>query len=342
MDISKTKEILKNIIIKLPFSFFLKSQNANLTIPYYHMVSNEEIPHIKHIYPHKTVQQFSNDVDCILKHFKPIDLMTLLAFIKKGREIPQESLLLTFDDGFAQMHDVVMPILLKKGISATFFINSDFTDNINLCHQHKASIIVKYLLLNNISDAAKRNIEQLLPHNGSMDNPIIFHILSIKYDQRDLIDRIAEILEIDFKRYLKKHQPYLTTQQIQKMVSVGFTIGAHSIDHPLYADISLEEQLRQTIESVTFVRNRFNLDYGAFAFPHSDNGVSEQYFHQIEESGLVDVSFGTAGMIADSVPNHFQRFSLEKPLLPAKNIFTYQYAKRLWRNIKHSNKRKRN
>jgi hypothetical protein len=89
------------------------------------------------------------------------------------------------------------------------------------------------------------------------------------------------------------------------------------------------------------VRNTFNLDYGAFAFPHSDLGVSKQYFNQIENSGLVDVSFGTSGMIEDCMPNHFQRFSLENPLRPAKNILAYQYARRFWRIIKHDSSIKR-
>ena len=66
--------------------------------------------------------------------------------------------------------------------------------------------------------------------------------------------------------------------------------------------LPLEEQLRQTIESTRTVRTAFNLPYGVFAFPHSDLGVGAEFFRAIEETGLVDLSFGTAGLLDDTAP----------------------------------------
>jgi peptidoglycan/xylan/chitin deacetylase (PgdA/CDA1 family) len=302
------------------------------------MVSDDEVLHIKHLYSHKSVKEFSDDIDFILKYFLPISLNDIFNHLSMRKPLPPKALHMTFDDGFREAHDIVAPILIKKGIPATFFINSSFTDNNALCYQHKASLIVEHLLHHNISKTAQGKIEHLLGPSAVKTTATNFHILAIKYDQRNLIDRIAEILDMDFNDYLQGYHPYLTTQQIHQLITGGFTIGAHSIDHPLYAKLTLEEQISQTMESVRFVRNTFNLDYGAFAFPHSDLGVSKQYFNLIENSGLVDISFGTSGMIEDCIQNHYQRFSLENPLLPAQKIFAYQYAKRLWRYIKHSNK----
>ena len=96
--------------------------------------------------------------------------------------------------------------------------------------------------------------------------------------------------------------------QIKGLIKEGFNIGDHSIDHPLYSLLSLRDQLYQTIESVKLIRERFSLYYGAFAFPHSDNNVSKKFFVELYNSGLVDISFGTGGMIKDCVPNNLQRF----------------------------------
>lgn len=335
------KSRFANALTKVPFVIYDLISKNNLFIAYYHMVNDKEVLHIKHLYPHKTVKQFDVDLDYILKYFKPISLADLLANQKQGNPLPSQALHLTFDDGFREMHDIVAPILKQKGIPATFFINSSFTDNNELCYQHKASIIVEYLLHNNISKPVQKRIEALLPQNIKKDTTMSSHILAIKYARRTIVDNIAEILEMDFKNYLQKHQPYLTTEQIRKLIAEGFAIGAHSIDHPLYANLALEEQLRQTLESVSFVKNTFNLKYGAFAFPHSNLGVSKKYFDEIAKSHLVDISFGTAGMIDDCVSNSIQRFSLEKPLMPVKNIFSYQSAKRLWRIINRNNVIKR-
>lgn len=38
----------------------------------------------------------------------------------------------------------------------------------------------------------------------------------------------------------------MTTAQLVEMKKAGFDIGAHSIDHPLYADIDNNDQKHQT------------------------------------------------------------------------------------------------
>jgi peptidoglycan/xylan/chitin deacetylase (PgdA/CDA1 family) len=336
-----SKILIKNILAAIPVSTLATITHTNLIIPYYHMVSDNTILHIKHLYPHKNIKQFNSDMDFLLKEFNPITLHELLKFSRNEQKLPPRALLLTFDDGFREMHDIVAAILLRKGIPAAFFVNSNFTDNRNLCYQHKASVLLEDIQRKNVPATARKQTEALLLQHHIKSDNITAGILAINYQQRHLVDQIAALLGIDFNNYLQKNQPYMTTDQILRLLKDGFTIGAHSIDHPLYVDLTLKEQIRQTMESVRMVRDTFNLDYGAFAFPHSDNGVSKEYFNQIEKSGLVDVSFGTSGIIKDYVPHHFQRFSLEKPLRPAKNILAYQYAKRLWRIIKHEGTIKR-
>jgi hypothetical protein len=302
------------------------------------MVSDYEVIHTKHLYPHKTIKQFTEDIDYLAKNCHPIRISDLLDHLKHRRTLPPKALLLTFDDGFREMHDIVAPILLQKGMSATFFLNSSFTDNRNFCFQHKASVLVENILQKTISAAVRKRIETLLLQHLIKTGSITDGILTITYRQRDLVDQIATFLEIDFAAYLLQNKPYLSSMQIKKMINDGFTIGAHSIDHPIYANLSEDEQIRQTTESVKFVKEYFNLDYSVFAFPHSDTGVTNKYFTEINKAGLVDISFGTAGMIEDCIPNNFQRLSLEKPIVPAQKIIALHFAKNIYRSLKHSNR----
>lgn len=341
-DKFNTRKVISNIFSMVPLPILKAVIRSSLIIPYYHMISNSDVLHIKHLYPHKTVKQFITDIEYLCKHFNPIHLNDLLLFVRQKNPLPPNSLLLTFDDGFREMHDIVAPILLQKGVPAIFFINSSFTDNYDLCYQHKASVIAEHLLKNTASEVVQKKIVKFLLKNNIKTNDIKSGVLEIKYKERDFVNTIAQYLNIDFGSYLAQHKPYLTTDQIKKLVSDGFAIGAHSIDHPLYKDLTLEEQLQQTIESVNFVKKSFNVGYGAFAFPHSDNAVSKKYFKQIGESGLVDISFGTSGMIEDCTQSNFQRFSLEKPLMPAAKIIAMQYIKNIYRILKGKNQISRN
>jgi len=296
------------------------------------MVSDDEVLHIKHLYAHKNIQQFKNDIDFLLKNYNPISLFDILDYLKENRSLPDKAFLLTFDDGFREMHDIVAPILLKKGVPATFFINSDFIDNKRLCYQHKASILAEHFKKLLPLDTTKK-IKEIFQKNDLKFTDIKSGILSIKYRQKDIIDEIANLINVNFDDYLSKHKPYLTSDQTKRLINDGFTIGAHSIDHPWYAFLSLEDQLYQTIESVKFIKEKFGLDYGAFAFPHNDKNVSKEFFTELYKSGLVNVSFGAGGMMNKTYVSNFRRISLEKPLMPAEKIIPLRYAKKLFKQL---------
>ena len=70
-------------------------------------------------------------------------LLDVIAWVRGETILPPNSFLLTFDDGFREIYDIIAPILLDKGIPATFFISSGFLDNRELCYQHKASLLVE-------------------------------------------------------------------------------------------------------------------------------------------------------------------------------------------------------
>jgi len=326
--------IVSTVVSGFPISWLHRATGTRLIVPYYHVVSDYNLSHVEHLYKYKTPRQFEDDLHFLLKHYQPLDLLDVLSRMKSGRPLPKRAFLLTFDDGYREIYDVVAPVLMRKGISATFFVNTAFIDNTELCYLNKVSILVEHLA--KVRPTVERQLLALLrAHNIRCDNATA-GLVSLKYAQRDLLAQLADVMRVDFNDYLIKHQPYLTSANINSLIKDGFTIGAHSIDHPLYSALSLTEQLRQTVESVVGVRQMFQLSYGVFAFPHSDHNVTKEFFDTLSSLGVVDLSFGTAGLIRDSAPNHIQRFSLEKPLHSAQRIIAFQYARQLRNLLKMS------
>jgi peptidoglycan/xylan/chitin deacetylase (PgdA/CDA1 family) len=60
------------------------------------------------------------------QHFATITLDQLADHIRYGTPIPQRSVVLTFDDGYADHYWKVLPILERFGLKATFFIVTNF------------------------------------------------------------------------------------------------------------------------------------------------------------------------------------------------------------------------
>jgi peptidoglycan/xylan/chitin deacetylase (PgdA/CDA1 family) len=330
---SASNKILGTLISNIPFQLIKWTGFGKLVIPYYHIVNNQSVPHLKYLYKYKGTQQFRDDIDFLSKHYSSIGLSEIIAWSKGESNLPPNCFHLTFDDGFREIYDVVAPILLEKGVHGTFFISTAFLDNKELCYQHKASLILEKIN-NGIPSSAEMEIGKILSSTDISSSKLSEGIQKIDYRKKDTLDRIAEILLIDFQEYLHDAQPYLSTGQVKELLKWGFEIGAHSIDHPYYSALSLDEQLEQTIESIKDIRETFGLKYGAFAFPHHDRGVSDEFFQKIHQTGLVDITFGTGGMLDKGPLNHRQRVTLENPPIPAREILSWQYARRLFSYLK--------
>ncbi len=294
---------LSPLAARLPLEWLLRISGQKLFLPFYHSVQiDRALPHIKHLYDLRSLETFEKDLDFLLTYYQAIDLASLYQQLQTGQAFERPSFLLSFDDGLREVYDHIAPLLLKKGIPATFFLNSAFIDNRDLFFRYKVSLLTEQLESKNISDATKAEIKAITNTNNLTD---------IKYQDRFILDKVAEFLEFSFQDFLKEQQPYMTQAQIQYLLDQGFSIGAHSIDHPLYKDLDLQEQLRQTRESQHFIDRLFSPAIKAFAFPFTDDGISKRYFERIKAEGITDISFGTAGLKKDTAAFHLQRFPVE-------------------------------
>ena len=280
------------------------------------MVSDEDVPHVSSLYAYRNVARFTEDLELLARGRKALSLDEFLCATRDGGEPPENSFLLTFDDGFREMHDIVAPILTAKGIPAVFFVMSDMLDNEALCFQQKISL----LLCSNASSAAKTATHKLLGDAGISGRDWSSRTRAVKWSQKAILDEAGHLLDVDFNACLREIKPYLTSTQISSMLQRGFSLGSHSIDHPRYGDIPLDEQISQTKESMTVLAHRFALSTRVFAFPHTDLGVTKKFFATLAEQRIVEATFGTAAPALDCVQASYQRFSMEKPDLNGKTL----------------------
>jgi peptidoglycan/xylan/chitin deacetylase (PgdA/CDA1 family) len=220
-------------------------------------------------------------------------------------------------------------MLCKKGIPATFFLNTAFLDRGGMAHHNKISLLLDRMP-RQISKQTVREIEGLLPPPLKAGDGLKSRLLSIRYADRWLVDRIALIAEVDLHQYVVTARPYLSSGEVLSLLRHGFTIGAHSVDHPLYADLSLEEQLTQTRDSIDFIVSRFGLRTRAFAFPHTDAGVGPEFFDAMFSTGVLDACFGTGRLVRHFHPRNVGRFSMEKTSGTTEAIIAREYARAVY------------
>lgn len=292
----------------IPLTWLQAISRQDFISIFYHTISDQELPHIKHLYRVRGTDLFEKDLDYLLKYFSPIGLNDLIHSVQNKAPLPSKSFLLTFDDGLSECYHVIAPILKRKGIPATFFINSDFVDNKALMFRYKASYLINQLELMQVSetDVAPLFSKHQLPFSSLKKS-----LLKIRWHQQALLDDLALAFDIDFDLFLQEQKPYLSKNQINQMIADGFTFGSHSQNHPTYNKISLEDQIQQTILSQDYLTQHFQLPYQAFAFPFTDSGVSKAFFDKILGEEKFQLTFGGAGLKHEQIKGQLQRFGME-------------------------------
>jgi glycosyltransferase involved in cell wall biosynthesis/peptidoglycan/xylan/chitin deacetylase (PgdA/CDA1 family) len=299
----------------LPPAILMRMAVGKLFAPCYHLVTNGSPRHVRHLYEWRGTKEFEADLDYLLKYFTPLSLAELYELITDCRPLPKHAFFLSFDDGFREMSEIVAPICRAKGIPATFFLTTSFLDNRNLGFRHKTSLLIERceeLGPRCLAPLAQLVKERGLPALGLGD--LRGFLSSIRYQDRAFLDDAAAILEVDFDEYLRVERPYLTSAQVGDLVAQGFSIGGHSIDHPLYADVPLREQVRQTQGCMADLIDRFHPAVRAFAFPFVSDGIPEEYYLEVFSQQIVDLVFCIGAMPRAHRSLSVQRVGVESPV----------------------------
>jgi peptidoglycan/xylan/chitin deacetylase (PgdA/CDA1 family) len=261
--------------------------------PFYHTVSDVYLPHIHPLYQPKKIKDFERDLEFLLRHFSAASIREANFYIQNPAELKKHVFHLSFDDGLRGVYEHLTPLLYRKGIPATIFVNSAFVDNKQLFYRHKAAILID--ILNKEKPKKEADIQK---------------IYAVPYADRHFLDEMAVALGVDFQAFLKTERPYLTGDEIKDMQTKGFTVGAHSIDHPDFRELDAAEQIRQITESCAFVKETFGEQNAWFSFPFSDENMPETLFKAIENT--VDMSFGITGIHIGCNGRHAGRTDMEK------------------------------
>src|SRR5690606_31629924 len=218
----------------------------------YHSIADADIDPYINRNTYRTASEFEDDLKFYLKHFRILSTTELIEYLKINTPLPANSMLITLDDGLRINYDIQYPILKKYGITASFFLTSAFIDNKDLHLGRKLNLLMQKLR-SSPDDSTRKILTEYLADNGLFKENIEDSLRALDDKVKHHVESIAELIDVNFTKFLEEHRPYLSSSQVNEMLQNGFGFGAHSIDHPRYSQLSLEEQIQQTIGSLDYV-----------------------------------------------------------------------------------------
>ena len=204
------------------------------------------------LYPRKNVvilcghegKDFPLCVDYLRKNCKVISLDDLLEIHHNGAVIPDNAVVITFDDGYRDNFTTVFPILKKYKMPATIFLATNMIDTAKVSSSYK----VRYAIMNTKKKFVRFNARRwklTTPSNRERVTQELCNLLKeLPEETRSLkADEISTPLDITVDE--KKLPQMLTWEQIKEMSDNGITFGAHSLNHPMLTRIPLEDARKE-------------------------------------------------------------------------------------------------
>jgi len=292
----------------------------------YHMVSDGPVRHLKH-YRVLDTDTFESDLDYLDGRFEFVTYQELARRRTSMTPERRNSLILTFDDGFAECATIIAPLLRRRGLRCVFFVITDLIDNQLLFRESAASLCIEAILRMPFEQVESIMAElglgaQLRPRpndslseptttlpfgladlDGNLDPrllPLLRWLLQLPASEEPLVQRLLARLGIDSRDYLQEAQPYLTTEQLRQLHADGFTIGAHSCSHRRLQDLSRADAEHEIIESCRIVRDITGERKVPFAFPYFGGGLDRAWLAGLRaQHEFIGLFFDTDGVRED-------------------------------------------
>jgi peptidoglycan/xylan/chitin deacetylase (PgdA/CDA1 family) len=249
--------------------------NRTVKIVMYHYVRDLEHSHFPAI-KGLSLERFRRQLDFIKTHYAPITAEDLLETLSnRERELPPNSILLTFDDGYRDHFLNVFPLLHDAGIKGCFFPSAQpVLDHVVMDVNKIQFVLAAVPNIEMLLEEVFRCIDELRPQHSLMTKEQYLQLVTEKhrYDphevilfkrllQRDLPAAVrAEIVRRLFARYVTMDEAafacelYMSVEQMACLRADGMHIGSHGHSHAWLNHISREMQAAEIDQSLAFLR----------------------------------------------------------------------------------------
>jgi peptidoglycan/xylan/chitin deacetylase (PgdA/CDA1 family) len=195
--------------------------------------------------------------------------------LRRG-ECPRDKVVLTFDDGYKDNHDRLLPLLAEHGATATVFVQTGpMHGRINWLHHYF------WILHRRGPKALGEELASRLPGaevqgrlRGLPQEPVAAEYQlkrALKYDvsaaDRDrLLDEIFRAAGGDDGELAR--QVWLSPEDCRRLDAAGVEVGAHTVNHLVLSSLDRDTQRAEIAGSLTDLRAWLGHDVRSFAYPY--------------------------------------------------------------------------
>ena len=284
------KLILKDLIKSIAYQSGLlggyhRARNRkHLTVVMFHRVLPSCDPRHPGADPEWTMtpDTFARCLDFFKQHYHVASPHHVFSALRGETKLPHRSLLITFDDGWADTAEYASPILRKLSMQALIFVVGNV---INRSEPFWEESLYSFLTIQpqgfpKLNEVLKQNGIQI-PEAARLErNENSIKAVIRKLGELDM--SIREKIINSLKEEKQAQAAMLNTAQLAQLVESGHVIGGHGMTHrPLTKIHDISDELKKARETMSSYLNDIQID--AMSFPHG--AYSDAVITQCRSSG---------------------------------------------------------
>lgn len=253
-------------------------------------------------YHHLSLSDFQRQLDYFEDNHGFVSRDRFISIVDGEARVPNDGVVLTFDDGLRDHIRYVLPELRTRGLWGLFFVPTGPYVTGSLLDVHRIHVLlgrfggkeVLDVLLGLVSEEMVpdrkredfRNYTYVRQENAPATTRVK-RVLNyyVSYDHRtEVLDRLEErILD-------KKVDPgdyYMSIDELQELRESGMVVGSHSVSHRVFSKLAPEEQENEIRRSFDFLQEQLGgLHPKTFCYPYGgDHTYTDVTLEILEEYG---------------------------------------------------------
>jgi peptidoglycan/xylan/chitin deacetylase (PgdA/CDA1 family) len=240
----------------------------------YHRVNDDGDP----FFPSVPTGVFERRMAYIARNFPVLAVEELVARIRLGG-LPKNALAITFDDGYRDNLTHAAPILARYGLPATIFLATGFIGTAEvpwfdrLALAFKATRVLSFVAPWGQVVSLAKQADRL----QALEQMLKYLRLVPEDDFRRAFDGTLQVLGVADRRSVGK--PMLAWDDVRALVNMGFSIGAHTVNHPILSRLTPDRARQEVVDSRRMVETSCGRSPVAFAYP---SGRPEDYTETVK------------------------------------------------------------
>jgi peptidoglycan/xylan/chitin deacetylase (PgdA/CDA1 family) len=274
--------------------YFRKRIGKNLQILTYHRVNDERDAY----FPATTIRVFELQMRYLSKNFNILRLEDAVSMMTT-RNLPENSVVITFDDGYRDNYENAFPILRKYGLTATIFLTAGaIGGNGVIWHDRVFSLFrsTRRNVLEDLSGSGQIYSLANLESRLKAMHATLRWLRGLSEDGREKgIASLGQALDVDGD--CREMALMLQWEDVVHLNANGISFGAHTMTHPILSKLSEARAREEILESKKLIQMQIGAPVRTFAYP---NGTESDFDHTsiniLKEAGFecaVTTIFGT-------------------------------------------------